>query len=178
MARIMRKSGPRPEASTRVQFSEGIILIMLAAALVYGAYYYFAVYRTSSGYALGGFLNAVNHGDVDAQYEMLDEADKRKFAPTKKEYEVAPFAHGYTERITGWQVTDTKPAGGDKYKVFVTIDLRGMATGKELYQTGGTDSVKDWYIMKKDGSGQWRILLSISDRRLVTIKPNDKSNFY
>ena len=109
---------------------------------------------------------------------MIDEADKRKFFPTEKEYENnVPLAHGYTERITGWQPTKTTPSGEDKYYVNVKIDLRGLASGKELYQTGGTDAVDDAYMMKKDGSGNWRVLMSESKRQIVTIKPNDKSNF-
>lgn len=178
MARIIRQSKPRGEGSTRVQFSELIIFTLMTMALVGGGYYYFAVYRTSAGYALGAYLNAVNHGDVDTQYEMIDEGEKRKYFPTKREYEnLVPLAHGYTERITGWQPTRTKDLGDGKYQVNVNIDLRGLASGKELYQTGGTDSVKDYYVMKKDGSGDWRILYKDSLRQLVTIKPNDKSNF-
>ena len=178
MSRIIRQSKPRGEGSTRVQFSELIIFTMMAVALAGGCWYYFFVYRTSAGYALGTFLNAVNHGDAQTQYEMIDEADKRKFFPTEKEYENnVPLARGYTERITGWQPTKTTNYGNDKYNVNVKIDLRGLASGKELYQTGGTDAVEDAYMMKKDGSGNWRVLLSESKRQIVTIKPNDKSNF-
>ena len=109
---------------------------------------------------------------------MIDEVDKRKSFPTEKEYENnMPLARGYTERITGWQPTKTTSMGDDKYKVNVKIDLRGLASGKELYQTGGTDSVEDYYIMKKDGAGQWRVVLSQSFGKLTSIKPNDKSNF-
>jgi hypothetical protein len=178
MARIIRQSKPRGEGSTRVQFSELIIFAVMGITLLAGIRYYFFVYKASAGYALGAYLNAVNHGDVDTQYEMIDEAEKRKNFPTKREYEnLVPLAHGYTERITGWQPTKTREIGNDKYEVDVTIDLRGLASGKELYQTGGTDSVKDYYVMKKDGSGDWRIIYSESRRQLVTIKPNDKSNF-
>ena len=178
MARIMRASRPRPEAGTRVQFSELIIFIAAGIALLAGIRYYFFVYKTSPGYALGGFLTAVNHGDANVQYEMIDEADKRKYYPTLKEYEnKVALAHGYTERITGWQPTKTTEIGGDRFRVDVTIDMRGLAGGKELYQTGGTDSVKDAYVLKKDGSGQWRMLLSSSDGKILKIKPNDKSSF-
>ena len=178
MARMMRRSGPRPEAGTRVQFSELIIFIAAGIALVAGIRYYFFVYRTSAGYALGSFLNAVNHGDVETQYGMIDESDKRKFFPTLKEYENnVPLAHGYTERLTGWQPSQAPGGDPDKAKVNVTIDTRGLAGGKELYQTGGTQTVKDYYVLKKDGAGQWRLLLSESKRQLVSVKPNEKSSY-
>ena len=178
MARIMRASKPRPEAGTRVQFSELIIFIVAGIAALAGLRYYFFVYKTSPGYALGGFLTAVNHGQVDAQYEMLDETDKRKYYPTIKEYEnKVALAHGYTERLTGWQPTKTTEIGGDRFQVDVTLDMRGLASGKELYQAGSTDTVKDQYVLKKDGSGQWRMLLSASKGAILKIKPNEKSSY-
>ena len=177
MARIVRHSKPKAEGGTQVQFSELIIFTAALIAVIGGGYYYFAIYRTSAGYALGGFLNAINHGDVDAQYAIVDESDKRRAYPTEKEYEAkVPLARGYAERLVSWQ-TSQPPGNADKVKVNVTIDLRGLASGKALYEAGGSQTVKDYYTMKKDGSGQWKVLLSESLGQITKVKPNDKSNF-
>lgn len=173
MARIVGRSRQR-ESFMRIQFSEVIVIVAVAAGLIYGARWYFITYKNSPGYALGEYLGAIKAGNVDDQYALLDNADKQQFYPTRKSYERdAPQARGYTARISDVKVGKEQidPKKPNLATIDVAISLRSAASGQQLYQTG-TDNVDDQYVLRKDSNGKWKVWLERSRRALLKIPPS------
>ncbi len=179
MARIVGRQRVRESSGTGLRVPEIIVFALVICGLVAGVRYYFFVYRVSPGYTLAQYFGAVKAGNVSAQYALIDDADKKQFFPSEKEYEQnAPQARGYTERISGVQMSEEKP---DPKKpgvalVDATVSIRQSASGKQIYQTG-TDSFRDTYALRKDKNGAWKVWLERSGRKLLEAKPSAPGNF-
>ena len=76
MARLVGRSRITERNGMRIQFSELIIMVAIAIGLAAGVRWYFVVYRNSPGFTLGEYLGAVKAGNVERQYELIDDADK------------------------------------------------------------------------------------------------------
>jgi len=164
MARIMSRSRPVIEGNTGIKFSEIIVIGMAIAGIVFGVRWYLD-YRHSASAALQEFVGAIKAGNIGNQYALIDEHDKKNFFPTQQKYERDDtLAHGYTERIEnstiGPEVKD--PKNPDKVTIPLTLTVRATAEGKQLYQTGQTQTYSDRIVMRKGGDGNWRVLLSES----------------
>ncbi len=150
----------------RIGGPEAVVFAMLAIALALGARYYFFTYRKSPAYALGQFFKAVKAGNVDAQYALLDEDDKR-FYPDQKTYDKTPLAHGYSARIENVSFGNEQAGAKNGGAVIIdaSISVRGTSKGKELYQQS-TQSIQDSYAMRKNANGEWKVILSQSKLEL------------
>ncbi len=180
MARVIGKARPQ-RGNTGTNISEGIIFLVLIAAIVGGLYYYFFIFRKSASYALGEFFGDVSAGDAKSQYAMLDAADKA-YWPTEKKYSDdtgVPLAHGYTERIENVAMKPPIIKGQGLALIDTTLSVRSNMQHEALYQAGKTDTAKVACLMHQDPNGAWKIVLSRSDlRQLFKITPNaPSSNF-
>lgn len=166
MARIIKFRAAKDRNGMRIGGTEAVVFAMMAVALVLGGRYYFKTYRTSPAFTLGQFFAAVKSGNVEAQYALLDESDKR-FYPDQKSYSKTPLAHGYSARIEnvsfGNEKADVKNA--DMVTIDTAISVRGTTKGKELYQQS-SQSIQDSYTMRKSASGEWKVVLSMSKLEL------------
>src|SRR3954468_14598914 len=97
MARIMARSKPVIEGSTGIKFTEIIVVAMAIAGIVYGVKVYLE-YRRGPTFALSEYMGAVKAGNLQNQYNMIDENDKKTFVRPAT-YEKSTLGHGYTERI-------------------------------------------------------------------------------
>ncbi len=184
MAHIIGQRRTRQASlGNRMGFSEIVISLAIVGALVFGVYYYFAVYMKSPGYALKSFLGEVAAGRDTEQYDMLDRADK-SYWPTKKKYEddtQFPLAQGYTERITNVEVSSPTPdpKNPDIVSIKATMDVTSNMAHEKLYQASSTHTVTDTFIMRKDQDGVWKVWITASPpRNLLQITPNPPgSNF-
>lgn len=149
----------------RIGGPEAIVFVMMAVGLVVGGRYYFTTYRKSPAFALGQFFAAVKSGNVEAQYALLDEEDRR-FFPDKQAYGKTPLAHGYSARIENVAFGNEKAGkGADTVTLDAAITVRGTTKGKELYQQS-SQSIQDSYTLRKDANGDWKVALSKSKLEL------------
>ena len=163
----MRRTQVRERNGMRIQFSELIVMIAAVAIIAYAVRYYFVVNRNSPGFVLGEYLQAIKAGSVERQYELISAEDKQNFFPTQSIYEKnAKQSRGYTERLTKWSFSNERTTTGGMVSIDAALSIRDSATGKALYQSGGTD-VNDQFVLKKNSSGQWRLVLSKSKNALV-----------
>jgi len=164
MARIMSRPRPTIEGSTGIKFSELIVIILAIAGIVYGVKWYLD-YRHSASFALGEFIAAVKAGNVGNQYALVDADDKKNYFPSQGSYERnCTLAHGYTERVENSQLGPEEKKGdsGTKVAIPVTVSIRATAEGKQLYQTGQTQTYNDKIVMHKGSDGNWRVVISES----------------
>lgn len=154
MARIVRRQRLRDGTGLGEQIVERLVIALILAAIVYGAYWYFAVYRRSPQAALGAFLGAVKAGNVDNQYALLAESTKRAF-PSRAAYDKqSPLAYGLTARIQSFTIGKPRQSP-DRWEADVTLSIR--KTGQALYQAGA-DRFTDHYVLKREPDG-WKIAL-------------------
>ena len=164
MARIMTKSRPVIEGNTGIKFTEILVIGMAIAGIVFGVRWYID-YRHSASAALQEFVGAIKAGNVGNQYAMIDEHDKKNYYPTQGRYERdSTLAHGYTERIENAQQGSEQkdPKNPDKVVIPINISVRATAEGKQLYQTGQTQTYSDNIVLYKGSDGNWRVRLSES----------------
>lgn len=163
MARVVSKRRPQTEGAYGIKFTEIVVILMVLAAIGGGVKYYFS-YRKSPGFALQQYFAAVKAGNVQAQYDLLDDADKSKYMPTKHDYSQAfNQAHGYTERVADVTI-EPVPVTPDTSEISLkaTVSIRANGEGKELYQAGSSKGFTDKYVMRKSKEGDWKLVLSKS----------------
>lgn len=171
MARVVRRTKVRERNGMKIQFSELIVMIAVVAVIAYAVRYYFVINKASPGYVLGEYLQAVKAGNVEKQYELVSADDKQNFFPTQSTYEKnAKQSRGYTERLTKWSFSNEQTTTGGLVSIDAALSIRDSASGKALYQSGGKD-VDDQFVLKKNSSGQWRLVLSKSRNALVQKVP-------
>ena len=164
MARIMSRSKPTIEGSTGMKFSEIICIGLAIAGIIFGVRWYLD-YRHSASFALQEFIGAIKSGNVGDQYELIDSNDKKNYFPGQGSYEkTCTLAHGYTTRIENSQFgpEEKNPNTPDKITIPLTVSIRATAEGKQLYQTGQTQSYNDKIVMHKNSDGSWRVVISES----------------
>jgi hypothetical protein len=163
MARIMTKGRPVIEGSTGIKFSEIIVVAFAIAGVVIGVRAYLD-YRHGPTFALSQYMGAVKAGNVENQYALIDETDKKSHFPTRRDYaRLETIAHGYTERIENTSFgAGRKNSDGTRVTIPMTNTIRATSAGKQLYQNGATQSYSDNIVMRKDSDGNWRVLLSAS----------------
>ena len=164
MARIMSRSRSVADGSSGMKFSEVIVIAMAIAGIVIGVRWYLD-YRHSPSYALQEYVAAVKSGNVGAQYALIDETDKKNFFPSQGAYEnKCTLAHGYTERVENSTVgTEQKSSDHpDKVTLPLTVAIRATVGTKQLYEVGQTQSYSDKIVMRLNGDGNWRVMLSAS----------------
>jgi hypothetical protein len=164
MARIMSRPRPTIEGSTGIKFSEIIVIGMVIAGIVIGVRWYLD-YRHGPTFALQEFIGAVKAGNVGNQYALIDEKDKKAYYPTQGAYEQnSTLAHGYTERVESSNLGPEQKSSDspDKVTIPVSVSIRATAEGKQLYQTGQTQTYSDKIVMHKGSDGHWRVMLSQS----------------
>lgn len=176
MARVVRQPRIRERDGTKIRFSELIVIVIILAAITMAGRYYFFVYRASPGYALAEYLGAVKKGDVSQQYAMLDDEDRKRFFPTEAEYEKGtPIARGYAARVSNVQVSAEKinTKTPDVATVEATVSIRGLGNGSLIQGAEATD-YNNSFVLRKNGSGQWKLLLSQSapTMRMLQAPPN------
>ncbi len=163
MAKTVRRSKPQVEGAYGIKFTEIIVIAMVLAAIGGGVRYYM-LYKKSPTAALKGYFDAVKSGNVQAQYELLDDDDKAQYMPTSKDYS-SHFvqSHGYTERVVDVTV-DPTPVTPTTTEVTLnaTVNILGNSSGKELWQAGTSKGFTDKYVMRKDKAGLWKLVLSKS----------------
>jgi hypothetical protein len=136
---------------------------MVLAAIGAGVKYYFS-YRKSPSFALQQYFAQVKAGNVQAQYDLLDENDKKEYMPTKHDYAVAfTQSQGYAERVVDVTI-EASPVSPSTSEVTLnaTVDILANSKGKELYQAGSSKTFTDKYVMRKDPDGSWKLVLSKS----------------
>ena len=173
MARVVRQSKVRERNGMTIQPAELIVMLAIIGVIIYGIRFYFVVYRNSPDFVLGEYFQAVKAGNVERQYELIDATDKQNYYPTQSVYEKnAPQSRGYTGRISKWSFSNDQTTSSGAVSVDASLSLRDSSAGKELYQSGSSD-VEDQYMLKKNSSGQWRVVLSKSKNVLIKkIKPS------
>jgi len=164
MARMVSRAQQREGVGTGMKVSETAIFIVLALLIVFGARWYFFIYRKSPGYALGQYISAMETGNVVAQYDLIDAKDKQSLFPTKKDYEKEKQVRGYTERISN--ISLAEPVLNAKNPDIVTVDatfsLKGVFASKNLMDTAAVSSVTDKYTLERDKEGAWKVALDRS----------------
>lgn len=184
MGRVMGQNRIRENVGPQMKLSEAAVFVAIIAAILLAGRWYFFVYRTSPGVALGSFIGAMKAGSIEQQYALLDEEDK-PFYPSQKEYDSkAPIAHGYTERISNVDLADAvpDPKNPDVVTIKATVTVRAGAQGTDpgsLTKVGDSQQATDTYTLRKDKDGNWKVDLSRSDlKNLLKITPNPAgSNF-
>lgn len=177
MAYIMKKRPVKDRDGMRVGPAEFLAMAVIVLAMLAGVRYYFIIYRRSAGFVLGQYINAINSGDLSAQYTLLDDADKKAFFPTQRDYENnAPQAQGYSSRITDVNISEEKP---DPTKpafaiVNAVVSIRGLSSGKALYQASDVKNYTDRYLLHKSEKGEWKLILSQSAQEILKAPPNPK----
>lgn len=163
MAKIMSRPRPTIEGSTGIKFSEIVVIALAIAGIVMGVRWYLN-FQHSASHALQEFMGAVKAGNVGNQYALIDDSDKKRYFQTKSSYEQNTLAHGYTERVENVQLSPEEKNANDSDKVTIPIavSIRATAEGKQLYQTGQTQTYNDRIVMHKGADGKWRVLLSAS----------------
>ena len=165
MAKVMGRSKPRSEgAGASMKMSETGIFIVLGIIGLLALKYYFVDYKQSPGYVLGQYIGAIKAGNVEAQYALVDDKDKKTLTTARQYEKTCKWARGYTERIMGSNFAKPVPDAKDPdiLNIMATVQMRGQA-GKELTDNGAVVTVIDKYALHKDASGAWKVLLSESD---------------
>ena len=164
MARIMSKSRTTDEGSTRIKFSEIIVIALAIGVIGFGVRAYLQRTHSASA-ALEAFVGAIKAGNVGNQYTLLDDQDKQKYYPKKYDYESNnTLAHGYTERVETSTLgpEEKDPKDPDKVAIALSTIIRGSAEGKQLYEITQKQTYSDRIVMRKRSDGTWRVVLSES----------------
>jgi hypothetical protein len=163
MAKTVRRSKPKTEGDYGIKFTEIIVIVLVLAGIGVGIRYYFS-YKKSPSFALQQYFGAVKGGNVQAQYDLLDDDDKSQYMPTSKDYShLFVQAHGYTSRVTDVTIEPSPVSPTtDEVTLKATVSIQANATGKELYQAAGSKGFTDNYVMRKDKAGAWKLVLSKS----------------
>ena len=165
MARTMRPMRVREGRSLGERSSEIVVFIIIIAALVWGARWYFVVYRSSPTVALMNYVGAVKASDVNTQFKMLS-ASTKKFYPDVDSYtDKWKMARGLRGRLVDYTITKLDEKG-DKATADVSVAIR--KEGLEIYQAAST-SVVDHYILVKDPDG-WKVALDQCYKTIETQK--------
>jgi hypothetical protein len=163
MGRSVSRRRPATEGAYGIKFTEIIVIVLILAAIGVGVNYYFN-YRKSPSFALQEYFAAVKAGNTKAQYDLLDDNDKKNYMPTKHDY-TGKFKHaqGYAERVVDVTI-DSSPVAPTSQEVTLnaTVDILANSTGKELYQAGTSKGFTDKYVMRKEADGTWKLVLSKS----------------
>jgi hypothetical protein len=183
MAKVVRKSRAPVEGAYGIKFTEIIVILMVLAAGGLGVRYYMQYLKSPSA-ALQKYFSAVKGGNVQGQYDLLDDDDKTKYMADKAAYvERFKQAHGYTERVTNVTIeaAPVDPAATE-VSLNATVDILANSQGKELYQAGTTKGFTDKYVMRKDKEGAWKLVLSKSGDghgklNLANAEPTPDSQF-
>ena len=186
MARVVGRSKPVVEGSTKMKPAEMIVIAFLIAGIVAGGYYYWQ-YRQSASYALSSFLGAVNSGRVKDQYALLDDEDK-ELLPDVSKYENSnevPLGLGYAERIPKFSLGTPVPDSQHPNTVGISATMQVVAGGgtKELYQTAATTPYTDTFKVRKGSDGKWKVWLSETFREahgklnLMASPPSPRSTY-
>ena len=176
MAKTVRRSKPKAEGTYGIKFTELIVMGIILAVIAGGVKYYLD-YKKSPTAALKTYFEAVKAGNVQAQYDMLDDDDKAQYMPTAKDYS-SHFvqAHGYTERVVDVTV-DPTPNSPTTQEVTLnaTVNILANSQGKELWQAGSSKGFTDKYVLRKDKAGLWKLVLSKSGDGQGNLKLKDAS---
>ena len=183
MARVVSKRRPQAEGQYGIKFTEIIVIALILVAIGLGVRYYFQ-YRKSPAFALQAYFSAVKGGDVKAQYALLDDDDKAKYFPERKDYSAHySQSHGYTERVQNVTI-EAAPVEPTTPEVTLnaTVQILANSTGKELYQAGSSNGFADKYVMRKAADGTWKLVLSKSGDghgklKLESAQPTPDSQF-
>ena len=180
MARVVSRTVVRSRDGTGMGIAEWIVVIAIGVAIYAGVRYYIN-YRRGPGFALSSFLGSIKAGNVESQYALLDDSDKRNYYPTQKDYtKNCPLAYGYTERISSFTLTDPKidPKNPTVAKVDSTESVRALAgTQSKDLLNAESQSYTDHYTLHKDSKGDWKVWLSHSTLQLTQAKPNPPGDF-
>ena len=180
MSRVVSRTYVRTKEGAGMGLAEWIVIIAIGIG-IYVAVRYYIRYRQGPSYALSSFLGAIKAGNVENQYALIDEDDKQHFYPTQRDYEKGcPLAHGYTERISSFTLSDTKidPKKTTIARIESTESVRA-ATGtqsKDLLNAE-SQSYTDQYTLHKDSKGDWKVWLSHSQLQLTQATPNPQGDF-
>ena len=137
-------------------------MIVLLAVAFAGGRYYFMVYRKSAGFALSGFLGAVNKGKVSDQYAYIDDADKSSDYPTEADWDKSVLAHGFVDRVPSVSLASPEIDAKDPHVAKISVSVSIRKVGQELYQAA-SDTDTDHYVMRQDKNGDWKVVISESD---------------
>lgn len=172
MAKILRFRPVKERDGMKVGGAEGIVFVIIVLGAIFGVRYYFTVYTKSPSFALGSFLVAMKAGNPEAQYNMLDAEDQNAIGSIKNYEKSIPLARGYAARIENFVISDEKPSpkDPDELTLSVALTVRGVSEGSQLYQSS-SQSVKDAYVLHKDAKGEWKIVLSKSQKSILQVKP-------
>jgi hypothetical protein len=163
MGRTVSRRRPATEGAYGIKFTEVIVIALVLAGIGAGVMWYMN-YRKSPSFALQNYFAAVKSGNVQAQYDLLDEDDKKNYMPTKHEYaQLFKQSQGYAERVVDVNI-DASPAAPTTSEVTLnaTVNILANSTGKELWQSGTSKGFTDKYVMRKAADGTWKLLLSKS----------------
>ncbi len=178
MARVVRQTQIKDRNGMRIQPAELIVMLAIIGVVAYGIRYYFTVYKNSASYVLGEYLQAIKAGSVEHQYELVDAGDKQNYFPTQSVYEKnAKQSRGYTARLQKWSFSNERETSSGTVSIDAALSIRDSADGKQLYQSSSND-VNDQFILRKNSSGQWKVLLSKSKNELTRkVKPSSGGDF-
>ncbi|HLV81797.1 MAG TPA: hypothetical protein VKT32_16030 [Chthonomonadaceae bacterium] len=180
MSRVVSRTYVRSKEGAGMGIAEWIVIIAFGVALYAGVRYYIN-YRHGPTYALSSFLGAIKAGSVENQYSLIDESDKQNYYPTLSDYDKnCPLAHGYTERIESFTLTDSKidPKHTTIAKIDSTETVRALSgsQSKDLLNAE-SQTYTDHYTLHKDSKGDWKIWLSHSNLGMTKATPNPPGDF-
>jgi hypothetical protein len=162
MGRTLSRSRPRQGKGVGEFISESIIYIIVIAAVVVAGRWYFFVYQRSPSAALLRFLGASKAGDVKTQYDMISSAAKQAVGSQDKYDDNYPLAHGLGGHIQDYKIEKLTEAG-ESAEADVTMTVR--KAGQEIYQAGA-DNFNDHFVLKKENDA-WKIALEASQLKSV-----------
>jgi hypothetical protein len=162
MGRMVSRSRPREGKGIGEFISESIIYIIIIAAVVVAGRWYFFIYLRSPSAALLKYLGASKAGDVKTQYQMISSAAKQAVGSQDVYDDRYPMAHGLGGHIVDYTI-EKMTETGEKAEADVTITVR--KSGQEIYQAAA-DKYNDHYVLRKE-SDAWRIALESSQLKSV-----------
>lgn len=157
MSRMVARRQIREGRSLGERLTELVVWIVIVGALIWGARWYFVVYRNSPKVALNAFLGHVKAGDAKAQYEMLSAQNKAFFGSVGRFETNWPASRDLAGRVASWQIKDAKEEG-DKAIVDVIVHIR--RPGQALYEAA-SDPYNDRWVLVREAEG-WKIALDQS----------------
>lgn len=164
MTTYFGRNSSRTRGGLGEKLAEFLIWIIIIAAIVWGAHWWFFVYPNSPGYALKAFIGAVNDGNPSKQYVWIAKSSKLYF-PTEQVYKSKfPLAQGLADRINSYHIIKVttspykSPQGTEKAVAQVSVAI--MNLNQKLYQDKST-SYTDQYFLIKQPDG-WRVVLEKS----------------
>lgn len=172
MARTFSRPRRREGIGIGERLSESMAFILIGAALIAGGYWYFVIHMRSPENTINRYINAMNSGNVEAQYDLLATSTKNRFYPSKEAYDDKwPLSHGLSARVANNTIIK-KSETPDRFDADVAMTLRKETS--DLLATG-TDSVTDHYVLKKQPDG-WKIVLEASSIKSQSFA-NKKSSY-